>query len=112
MMSELIVIGSPVALRPAVVVAVAVEVMAVVVVVTAAFVMAVVVVVTVAVVVEVAVAVAVAVAAVIMDRDILVHQPRTRRCGLSMTRHTLRSRGVDGTVANVPIRWAFSSYPE
>ena len=62
--------------------------------------------------VVVVVVVAVAVAAVIMDRDILVHQPRTRRCGLSMTRHTLRARGVDGTVANVPIRRAFSSYPE
>ena len=35
-------------------------------------------------------------------QEIFVHQPRTRRCVLSMERHTTHARNVYGTVATVP----------
>ena len=59
-----------------------------------------------------AVSAAVAIAAVIRDREILVHQPRTRRCMSSIARPTPRAMTVDGTVAIVPIRQAATRYPE
>ena len=94
-MNKSLVIGMPVALRPAIMVAVAMEAMAVVV----------------AVAVVVKVAAEVAVAAVIMDREVLVHQPRTRQRVLSMAMPTPRARSVDGTVATVPINQAITIYP-
>ena len=78
MMSASLVTVRPVALRPEIAVAVVMEVMAVV------------------------FKVAVVVASVTIDRKILVHQPRTRQCVLSMERHTTHARTVYGTVATVP----------
>ena len=108
MMSASLVIGRPVALHPEIAVAVDMKAMTVMVVVASAVVMAVVVVV----VVEVVVTVAVKIVAVIIDREILVRQPRKRRCVLSMTRPTPRASNVDGTVATVPKREVATSYPE
>ena len=62
--------------------------------------------------VVVVVVVAVAVAAVIMDREILVHQPITRRCVSSMARPTPRASTVYVTVVTVPKLQSDMSYPE
>ena len=102
MMSESLIIVGPVVLCPAIVVAVAMKAMAVIVMVA---------VVVVVVAVALAIAVAVAVAAVIMNREILVRQPRTRQCMSSMARPTPRAKTVDGTVATVTIRQAAIIYP-
>ena len=101
MMSASLIIGRPVALHLEIVVVVAMEEMAVVVAVAAAVVVALVAVVT----------VAVAVVAVIMNKDILFHQPITRWCVSSMARPKLRARTVDGTVATVTICQEATSYP-